>query len=258
MLQAFAWGLLAGSSFFIGGLIALRWAVGHGVFLAALTGLGAGALLSAVSYELIDEAGRIAGGSGFVAAGLAGGAVSASLVVSGKLRGGRLSAPPRHEPGFLLVGLSVAAEAIIITGSLIGGHGISAAVLVAVFLCGFPEAMAHTGPLRKAGLSRTRVLAGWASMMVLCALCTAAFTAVLNPARPEAVAFVLAFAGGGILIYVIVHMVPEAVQGAGAVSGITAALGFGSPSRSSSSLATTDMVSPRSPSGDRMDPVRDG
>jgi zinc transporter, ZIP family len=227
MLQAFAWGLLAGCSFFIGGLIALHWRAGKGVFLGALTGLGAGALLSAVSYELIDEAGRIAGGSGFVAGGLAGGAVTAALVLSGKLRGGRLSRPPRHEPGFLILGLSVAAEAIIITGSLIGDHGISVAVLVAVFLCGFPEAMAHTGPLREAGLSRARVLAGWASMMVLCALCTAAFTAVLGPAPQEAVAFVLAFAGGGILTYVVVHMVPEAVQGAGAVCGITAALGFG-------------------------------
>jgi zinc transporter, ZIP family len=227
MLQAFGWGLLAGSSFLVGGLIALRWHVGNSVFLGALTGLGAGALLSAVSYKLIEEAGRMAGGSGFVAAGLAGGAVTAALVVSGKLRGGRLSGPPHREPSFFVVGLSVIAEAIIITGGLIGDYGISAAVLAAVFLCGVPEAMADTGPLRAAGMSKGRVLGGWMSMLLLCGFATAAFTAMLRPAPAEAVAFVLAFAGGGILTYVTVHMVPEGLKDAGAVTGITAALGFG-------------------------------
>ena len=33
MLQAFGWGLLAGSSYFLGGLLALRWRVGNSVLL---------------------------------------------------------------------------------------------------------------------------------------------------------------------------------------------------------------------------------
>ena len=57
MLQAFGWGLLAGSSYFLGGLLALRWRVGNSVLLGILTGLGAGALLSAVAYKLVAEAG---------------------------------------------------------------------------------------------------------------------------------------------------------------------------------------------------------
>ncbi|GAB3246336.1 ZIP family metal transporter [Arthrobacter pigmenti] len=227
MLEAFAWGLLAGSSFLVGGMIALRWHVRNGVLLGALTGLGAGALLSAVAYELISEAGRIAGGSGFVAAGLACGAVAAAVFVSGKLRGGSLSGTVRHERGFLIVALSVTAESVILTGSLHGGHGASAAVIAAIFLCGFPEALGHTGALRTAGMTKPYVLTGWLLMTLLCGLATATFTAALRSAPHEAVAFVLAFAGGGILTYVIVHMVPEGLKGAGAVTGITTALGFG-------------------------------
>src|SRR3954469_19860696 len=119
MLQAFGWGLLAGSSYFLGGLLALRWRVGNSVLLGLLTGLGAGALLSAVAYKLIDQAGQLAGGSGFVGAGLLGGAVATAWVVTGAKRGGRLSAPPLHEPRFLVIGLSVVAEAIVITGALV-------------------------------------------------------------------------------------------------------------------------------------------
>lgn len=227
MLEAFGWGLVAGSSFLVGGLIALRWRVGDTVILGVLTGFGAGALLSAVAYKLIEEAGRMAGGSGFIAVGLTGGAITAALVVSDKLRGGSLSGKPRHEPSFYVVALSVVAESVVLTGGLIGDYGISGAVLAAIFLCGVPEAMGDTGPLRAAGISKAGVLAGWMSMLLLCGLATAVFTALLRPAPKEAVALVLAFAGGGILTYVTVHMVPEGIKDAGAVTGIAVALGFG-------------------------------
>ncbi|MEV7648283.1 hypothetical protein [Arthrobacter sp. NPDC089319] len=226
MLLAFGWGLLAGSSYFLGGLLALRWRI-NSVLLGVLTGLGAGALLSAVSYKLIDEAGRLAGGSGFVGAGLIGGAVATSWVVTGAQRGVPLSAPPLHEPRFLVIGLSVVAESIVIAGGLVSGYGLSAAVLAAVFLCGVPEAMADTGPLRKYGLTSRHVMSAWLAMTLLCGVSVAAFTLFLGLVPPEAVAFVLAFAGGGVLTNVTVRMVPEGIRDAGAATGIAIAVGFG-------------------------------
>ncbi len=227
MLQALGWGLLAGSSYFLGGWIALRWRVVNSVLLGVLTGLGAGALLSAVAYKLIDEAGRLAGGSGFVGAGLVGGAVATSWVVNGARRGTRLSAPPLHEPRFLVIGLSVVAESIVIAGGLISAYGISAAVLAAVFLCGVPEAMADTGPLRRSGLTSRHVMTAWLAMTLLCGVSVAVFATLLGPAPPQLVAFVLAFAGGGVLTNVTVRMVPEGIHDAGAATGIAIAVGFG-------------------------------
>ena len=69
MHGALLWGLVAGSAFVIGGLIALRDTVSQRA-LGLLMGFGAGALIAAVSFELVDEAGRLAGGSGRVAIGL--------------------------------------------------------------------------------------------------------------------------------------------------------------------------------------------
>ena len=69
MHGALLWGLVAGSVFVIGGLIALRDTVSQRA-LGLLMGFGAGALIAAVSFELVDEAGRLAGGSGRVAIGL--------------------------------------------------------------------------------------------------------------------------------------------------------------------------------------------
>jgi zinc transporter, ZIP family len=227
MLQAFGWGLLAGSSYFMGGLLALRWRVGNSVLLGVLTGLGAGALLSAVAYKLVAEAGRLAGGSGYVGVGLIGGAVATAWVVTGAVRGRRLSAPPVHEPRFLVIGLSVVAEAVVITGALLSGYGISAAVLAAVFLCGVPEAMADTGPLRKSGMTTRHVMSAWLAMTFLCAASVAVFMVLLRAAPPEVVAFALAFAGGGILTNVTVRMVPEGLRDAGAATGIAIAVGFG-------------------------------
>ncbi|MGW6172223.1 ZIP family metal transporter [Arthrobacter sp. NPDC055138] len=227
MLPAFGWGLLAGSSYFLGGLLALRWRAVNSVLLGVLTGIGAGALLSAVAYKLIDEAGRLAGGSGFVGAGLLGGAVATSWVVTGASRGTRLSAPPLHEPRFLVIALSVVAESIVIAGGLVSAYGISIAMLAAVFLCGVPEAMADTGPLRKAGLTTRHVMTSWLAMTILCGVSVAGFVLVLGLVPPEVVAFVLSFAGGGVLTNVTVRMVPEALRDAGAATGIAIAIGFG-------------------------------
>lgn len=227
MLQAFGWGLLAGSSYFLGGLLALRWRVGNSVPLGILTGFGAGALLSAVAYKLVSEAGRLAGGSGYVGVGLIGGAVATAWVVTGAVRGRRLTAPVVHEPRFLVIGLSVVAEGVVITGALLSGSGISAAVLAAVFLCGVPEAMADTGPLRESGMTTRHVLFAWLAMAFLCAASVAAFMVLLGAARPEVVAFALAFAGGGILTNVTVRMVPEGTRDAGAAAGVAIAVGFG-------------------------------
>ena len=74
MLNAFLWGLLATSSLIIGGLIASRFSLGKKT-LGIIMAFGAGTLISAVSYELIFEAVKLAKGTGFPAFGLFSGAL---------------------------------------------------------------------------------------------------------------------------------------------------------------------------------------
>src|SRR5688500_3331291 len=72
--EAFVWGLVAGSSLIRGGLIALRLEISSradGLVMA----FGAGVLISAVAYELVQDAFETSGGGGEVAAGLFAGAL---------------------------------------------------------------------------------------------------------------------------------------------------------------------------------------
>jgi len=64
-MNAFFWGLLATSSLIIGGIIATRFSLGKRT-IGIIMAFGAGTLISAISYELIYEAVKIAKGTGFL------------------------------------------------------------------------------------------------------------------------------------------------------------------------------------------------
>ena len=75
MMSAFFWGVVATCSLILGGIIALRYTLSHRA-LGVIMAFGAGALISAVSYELIGDAISIARGTGFPMMGLFAGALT--------------------------------------------------------------------------------------------------------------------------------------------------------------------------------------
>jgi ZIP family zinc transporter len=79
--EAFAWGLVAGSSLLLGGLLALRRPVGQHT-LGLVMAVGADVLISAVAYDFVEDAFGIVGGSGVVALGLFAGALAFTSGIS--------------------------------------------------------------------------------------------------------------------------------------------------------------------------------
>lgn len=69
MGAAFGWGTLAASSLVIGALVALWFHIGLRV-IGLIMGFGAGVLISAVAFDLIEEASAKSSGNGSVAAGV--------------------------------------------------------------------------------------------------------------------------------------------------------------------------------------------
>src|SRR5687767_9389046 len=69
MGAAFAWGALAGSSLVIGSVIALLFRIPLRV-IGLIMGFGAGVLISAVAFDLVDEAAEKSIGQGWTALGL--------------------------------------------------------------------------------------------------------------------------------------------------------------------------------------------
>jgi len=75
LAEALLWGLVAGSSLAVGGALALSLPISR-LVLGLVMAFGAGVLISAVAYELVDEAVTTSAGSGGVALGLFAGALT--------------------------------------------------------------------------------------------------------------------------------------------------------------------------------------
>jgi zinc transporter, ZIP family len=232
MGEALFWGLVAGSSLVLGGLIGLyvrmppRWV---GVIMA----FGAGVLISAVAYELVGEAVDTAAGGGGVALGLFGGALTffAGDALIGRLGGQEREAGSEAAGGSALAivlgtVLDGIPETAVLGLSLLTGEGVSVAVLAAVFLSNLPEAIAATNGLAAAGWSRGGVLGLWALVALVCALASLAGYVLLDGASPRTVAIVLAFAGGAVLTMLADAMMPEAFERGGKLAGLATTFGF--------------------------------
>src|SRR5262245_15831215 len=75
MGEAFFWGALAASSLVVGAAIALVTPI-HKRILGLVMAFGSGVLISAVAFDLAEEASNTAHGTGTVALGMAAGAVA--------------------------------------------------------------------------------------------------------------------------------------------------------------------------------------
>ena len=219
-VEAAGWGLVAGSAFVIGGVAGLRLKASDRV-VGLVTGFGAGALIAAVAYELVDEAGQLSNGSGHVALGLIIGSLVFLLAT-----GFWDSHDERLDVSFRSLVVTVVPEAVIIVGSLLTGHHIGVAVISAVFLCGIPEAFVTTPRLTAAGLTPRLVILVWIGMAVVCAVSAGVAFVVLDHAREGVVAFTLAVAGGAVLTELTTELVPQSRAQAGPLAGTAAVIGF--------------------------------
>jgi len=234
MAAAFGWGLLAASSLLIGGLLVLRVRVGDRL-LGLIMAFGAGVLISAVAYELVDEAFTTSHGAGGIALGLPAGALVFYLgdEVIDRMGGSeRKSMTGKQEAGTALaivlgIVLDGIPESAVIGLTLLQGGGVGAAMLVAVFLSNLPEAIAATTGLRVAGWSTRNVLGLWVGVMLVSALASLAGYGLFGDASPSTIAFVLSFAAGAILTMLADTMMPEAFARGGRMVGLATTLGFG-------------------------------
>lgn len=244
-MSAFGWGLLASSSLLLGGVLALTLPITKRA-LGLIMAFGAGVLISAVAYDLVQEAQSKAAGSGRVAYGLFAGAITFFLGDAYVDRAGGGDRKRSHGTGggnsggsggggggnfalpvVLGIVLDGIPESIVIGLSLLGGEGVGVAVLAAVFLSNLPEAMAATTGLRVDGWAPARILGLWGLVAVVCGLAALVGYQVFDTAGPEAVGFVEAFAGGAILTMLADTMMPEAFEHGGKAVGLLTTLGFG-------------------------------
>jgi ZIP family zinc transporter len=233
MAQAFGWGILASSSLLLGGLLALRLPVNRRV-LGLVMAFGAGVLISAVSFELVNEAFERSSWHGGVALGLFVGSLTffAGDWVIDHLGGQhRKHSGGKQATGFGLaivlgIVLDGIPESFVLGLTVVEAGTVSAAFLVAVFVSNIPEAIAATSGLSQAGWNRSRIVGLWSLVMIVSGLAALAGYGLLDGASPTTVAFVLSFAAGAILTMLADTMMPEAYEHGGKMVGIITTLGF--------------------------------
>jgi zinc transporter, ZIP family len=234
MFESFAWGIVASSSLVLGGFIALRFSIGRHP-LGLIMAFGAGVLISAVSFELVQEAFETSAGEGGVALGLfAGGAtffIGDALI--DRLGGSERKASHGRQAGgsalaiVLGIVLDGIPESLVLGLTVLEAGTVSVAFLVAVFLSNLPEAIAATTGLALAGWAKGRIMGLWILVAAVSGLSALAGYVLLDTASPRTIAFVLAFAAGAILTMLADTMMPEAFEHGGKQVGLATTLGFG-------------------------------
>jgi ZIP family zinc transporter len=195
---------------------------------------GAGVLISAVAYDLVEEAFETSAGAGGIGAGLFAGALT---FFGGDALIDRMGGDQRKSSGgeqaagsglAIVLGavLDGIPESIVLGIGLLGGTGVSVAFIAAVFISNLPEGLAATTGLLRAGWSRRDVLLLWGGVALVSALAALAGYAAFDGVTPSTVAFVLAFAGGAILTMLADTMMPEAFEQEGRLVGLVTATGF--------------------------------
>lgn len=223
MVEALLWGAVAAGSLALGGLlgIARTWPRrGVGLVLA----FGAGALISAVSFDLAQEGGQ-RGGFDSVALGLALGALTYygldKLVdrprQDGRQGGGALAL------GALLDGIP---EQLVLGIGVAAGEGVSLSLLIAIFVSNLPEAIGGSADLLGDGHARRAVARLWIAVAVVCTAASVAGYAIADSTSGDMLAVIDGFAAGSLLVMLIDSMIPEAARQGGRSAGLVTVLGF--------------------------------
>jgi zinc transporter, ZIP family len=218
VLAAIGWGALAASSLVIGAALGLArpWSR---QLVGLVLGFGAGALISAVSFELAEEGVELAGAMP-VAIGLGVGAIT-YFVASGRVAA--MGGGAALALGAFLDGIP---EQMVLGIGLAGGEPVSAGLLAAIFISNLPEAIGGATDMRREMHSPRQVALKWLWIAALCALATVLGYALADAASDELEAGINGFAAGALLVMLVDSMIPEATEQAGRTTGLVTALGF--------------------------------
>ena len=235
MLTAVLFGLAASSALVIGALIGATWSPPRrltGVLLA----FASGALISALAFELFEEAFHL-GGAWRSGIGLIFGAavfVAIDTALDRRISGHEgpderevARSGATHGVGLALlaaVTLDGVPENVALGVSLV--EATSWSLLLAIFFSNLPESLVGAVAMREGGQSRRNVIGTWLGCAVLLAVAVGAGRALADPLSDEVLAIALGFAGGAVLASLADTLMPEAFEHGRPLNAFATAAGF--------------------------------
>ncbi|MDR6415750.1 ZIP family metal transporter [Pseudarthrobacter sulfonivorans] len=254
MIMPLFFGVIASSALILGAIIGVRFELPKRL-LAILLAFAAGSLITALAFELFEDAYQ-RGGIVRAALGLMGGAIvftilsalldrwaqpGAQATPADELQGSAkldtdaaasdrkaTAASTRGAAGMALlaaVTLDGVPENVALGVSLGEGTG-GLALLAAIFVSNLPEALVGAASMRSQGRSAGSVIGLWLACAVLLVVAVVIGAGPLSGTDPKAISLPLAFAAGAVIASLADTLMPEAYEHGGPAVAISTAAGF--------------------------------
>jgi len=248
MLEAAVFAAIGQAALVVGGLLVWKFrTLTRPAYVGALMAFGAGAVISAVSTDLVavayDEA-----GAGTTALGIGIGGLGYFLIITLLERSGarekpeaplekaaeessdgEVAAASPTEARNLFVGMLIdgVPESIAVGLTLhLGSVGVSLALVGSIFIAGLPEAIGVAAALLAGGFSIGKVLLRFGFVVVIGAVAGLVGDQLLYGQGDALIALIQSIAAGALLVVVVNEMVPIAIRGVKRWAGVLAASGF--------------------------------
>jgi ZIP family zinc transporter len=236
-LEAGFWGLVAGGALLIGAAVAYFLRVPRNL-IAAIMAFGSGVLISALSFELMDEAyGR--GGFAWAAIGFVSGAAVytiANVILARhgakhrKRSGGQQPSESQQSGSGMAIALGALMdgipESIVIGLTMIQGGSVSFVAVGAIFLSNIPEGLSSVAGMKKAGRSAAYIFGVWGGIAAISGLASLVGYSIFQGFPAGVIAATTAVAAGAILAMLVDTMIPEAFDEARDFAGLITVIGF--------------------------------
>lgn len=221
-LTALLVGLTASSALVIGGVLGAFVNPSQKI-IAVLLGFAAGALITALAFDLFEEAFSIAG-PWVAGGGLFGGAVL--FVVSTAL----LDRYSGSTSGFYLLAsiiLDGVPENLALGVALIGKSFLGIlSLIVAIFFSNLPEALGGAVGMRQGGRSRKFAIGAWMATALLLTLMVIVGNTLFATLSDTPLAFARAVAAGAVLASLAEALMPQAYSEGGKIVALATTAGF--------------------------------
>lgn len=237
-IQAIFWGSFTGAALIIGALIGYFLKMSQRV-VGGIMAFGSGALISALSFELIGEAynkgGLLATGLGFIIGGII--YSVANLLVSNSGAKHRKRANINNNLdlnngnsngvaialGALIDGIP---ESLVIGLGIIGAGPASLVTIGAIFISNIPEGLSSSAGMKNNGKTFKYIFRIWIIITIMSGISSLVGYLFFKDASVGTISFIMAIAAGAILAMVADTMMPEAFEETHNFAGFITVIGF--------------------------------